>query len=226
MIWPFKRKLDPVAERYLAACRERVGREVDVADLRVVALDAETTGFSVSADRVLSLASIEVRHREIRVGTARSWLVYQESSPVNEAMTVHGILPSQTANGQPEREVMGELLGTLGGSLVVGHHIGFDVAMLGAATRRHFGIGFKNRILDTALLAMQELSAFHRTGYANQPPPSLEDVCSALDVPMMDRHTATGDAFTTAVVFLTLCARLRRRLGRPVRCRDLPLRRD
>ena len=223
MIWPFKRRLDPVAERYLAACRERVDREVDVADLRVVVLDAETTGFSVSVDRVLSLASIEVGQREIRVSSARSWLVYQDLAPVNEAMKVHGILPSQTAAGQPEREVIGELLGILGGSLVVGHHIGFDAAMLGAAARRHFGIGLKNRVLDTALLAMQELSAFHRTGYANQPPPSLEDVCSALDLPMMERHTAAGDAFTTAVVFLTLCARLRRRLGRPVRCRDLPV---
>ena len=177
----------------------------------------------LDADRVLSLASIEVARREIRVATARSWLIYQSEAPVNEATKVHGILPSDTALGLPEKEVVAEFLALLGGHLVVGHHIKFDAGMLDRAMRRHFNVRMKSRILDTALLAMQELSAFHRTGYRNQRPPSLEDVCATLNIPMMERHTAAGDTFTTAVVFLTLCAKLRKRLGRPVRFEDLPI---
>ncbi len=223
LVWPFGRALDAVAERYRSECRAKPPKDVDVADMTVVVLDAETTGFSIGSDRLLSLALIEARQREIRVGTARHWLIYQADAQVNEAMKVHGILPSDTAEGRPERDVIGEFLKQIGGKLLVGHHIGFDAAMLSAAAKRHYGIALRNRILDTAMLARQELPAFHKTGYANQPPPSLEDVCSALGLPMMDRHTASGDTFTTAVIFLTLCARLRRRLGRPVRFSDLPI---
>ena len=176
MNWPFGKKLEPVAQAYRAACRQRIDKDLDVADSTLVALDAETTGFNVESDRILSLATFSVADREIRVNSGRSWIVYQKVSPVNEAMEVHGILPAETAAGQPEKEALAELLKVVGGSLIVGHHIGFDARMLDVALRRHFRIGLRNRFLDTAALAMQELPAFHRTGYANQPPPSRADV--------------------------------------------------
>ncbi|MBC2605695.1 3'-5' exonuclease [Pelagicoccus albus] len=223
MIWPFNRKLEPVAAEYLAACKQGVPKGVDVADLTVLVIDAETTGFSLDNDRLLSLATIEVAEREIHVRSAKDWLIYQNVAPVNEAMKVHGILPSDTAKGRPEKEVLGEFLKSLGSRLLVGHHIKFDAGMLSVAVKRHYGIKLRGRVLDTALLAMQELPAFHKTGYANQKPPSLEDVCTSLNLPMMDRHTAAGDAFTTAAIFLALCARLRKRLERPVRLEDLPV---
>lgn len=225
MIWPFARNLEVPARRYLAACRLRPPRDRDVADTAVTVLDAETTGFRIEQDRLLSLATLSVVNREIRIDSARQWLVYQVKAPVNEAMAVHGILPCETSGGQPEKEVIREFMERIGGCLIVGHHIGFDAAMLDAALKRHYRVKLKNRILDTAALAMQELPAFRRSGYANQPPPSLEDVCAQLGIPMMDRHTASGDAFTTAEIFLTLCARMRRRLGRALRYRDLPIRR-
>ncbi|MDQ8202868.1 3'-5' exonuclease [Pelagicoccus sp. SDUM812003] len=223
MIWPFSQDTDPVASAYRQACKQRPEKDIDVADLTVVALDAETTGFKIGVDRLLSLATIEIRQREVHVASARNWLIYQKDAPINEAIEVHGILPSDTAEGRPEKEVIGELLGLIGNSVIIGHHIRFDMEMLNEAARRHFKVKLKNRVIDTASLAQQELPAFHRTGYANQPPPKLEEVCSNLGLDMIDRHTALGDTFTTALIFLTLCARIRQRLGRPVRFADLPL---
>lgn len=223
MIWPFKKNLEPVANRYLASCRSHPAKGLDVADMTVLVIDAETTGFSLDNDRLLSLATIEVTHREIHVASARNSIIYQDKAPVNEAMKVHGILPSDTASGRPEKEVLGEFLEQLGSRLIVGHHIKFDAGMLNAACKRHYKVRLKSRILDTAMMAMKVLPAFHKTGYANQRPPSLEDVCTTLNLPMMDRHTALGDTFTTAAVFLALCARLRKRLNRPVRFEDLPI---
>lgn len=220
--WPW-RKREPLVEEYLSACRHRPAKNVDVADNTVIVLDGETTGFDLVKDRLLSLATLEIARREIHVSRMRSWLVFQERAEFNEAVSVHGILPSETAHGQPEAEVIRELLPVIGGNLLVGHHIRFDVTMLQTIARRHLGLRLRNRVLDTATFAMRELAPFHRTGYPNQRPPSLEEVCAHLDLPMMDRHTAAGDTFTTAEVFLLLCARMRRRLGRPLQFRDLPL---
>jgi DNA polymerase-3 subunit epsilon len=217
------RKREPVVAEYLEACRHRPSRNVDVADNTVIVLDGETTGFDLVNDRLLSLATLEIKRREIHVSRMHSWLVYQETATLNEAVRVHGILPAETAQGRPEAAVIRELLPVIGGHLLVGHHIRFDYSILQAIARRHLGIRLRNRVLDTAVLAMRELAPFHRTGYPNQRPPSLEEVCAHLDVPMMERHTASGDTFTTAEIFLLLCARMRRRLGRPLQFRDLPL---
>lgn len=223
MSWLQWRRREPWVEDYRALSRRRPPRKSEVADYPVLVLDAETSGFNPATDHLLSLASIEVRGRDIAVNSARQWLIYQEDAEINEAVHVHGIMPSQTAAGKPEREVMREFLPLLAGHLVVGHHVGFDGAMLSSAARRHFGLRLKNPVVDTAVLAMRELIAFRKSGYPNQRPPSLDEVCSQLGIEMMDRHTASGDAFTTAEVFLLLCARLRRRLKRPVQFRDLPM---
>jgi len=213
--------LEPVASDYLERTRHKPKRKTQLRSLTPVVLDAETTGFDVGIDRLLSIATVEVQDREMVVESSRQWLVYQSEAAANEAVSVHGILPSETASGRPEREVMAELLPLLAGRLIVGHHIGFDMKMLSHAAHAHFRIRLHNMVVDTALLAMQEMEAFKQTGYPNQRPPSLDDVCSQLNIPAHERHTAGGDAFTTAEVFLILCGRLRQRLGRPVELRDL-----
>jgi len=214
---------DPVAEAYLNENRQRPKPDVRISDNTIVVLDAETTGLDIETDRLLSLATVEICHDEIQINSMREWLIYQPNAKWNKAVEVHGILPSETAQGRPESEVLREVLPLFKNHLIVGHHIAFDAAMLNRAAKRHLDIELKNRVIDTAQLAMQELSAFRRTGYPNQRPPSLDEVCVQLGVETMDRHTAYGDAFTTAEVFLVLCARMRQRLGRSIQLRDLPV---
>jgi DNA polymerase-3 subunit epsilon len=117
---------------------------------------------------------------------------------------------------------MQELLPLLHGAVVVGHHINFDAAMIDRALRRRFDVGLRNPLVDTANLAQVAIDAFAKTGYANQRPPTLDEVCSHLEIMTMERHTAAGDAFTTAELFLLLCARMRQQLKRPLLVDDLP----
>ena len=51
----------------------------------------------------------------------------------------------------------------------------------------------------------------------------MEEVCAQLNIPIADRHTAEGDVFTTAQIFLILRGRLNRRIKRPLLLRDFPL---
>lgn len=222
-LWPFRRPRDPLVQAYRDATPRRIPPRRAWGDLVFLVLDAETTGFKVGQDRLLSLATMPVRGGDLRVGEAAAWLVRQPVAAVNAATAVHGILPADTAAGDDERAVLAALLPQLHGAIVVGHHIGFDAAMLDEALRRHFGARLRNPRLDTAALAMQTLDAFGRTAYPGQRPPTLEELCAHCDIPATDRHTAAGDTFTTAELFLFLAARLRRRLGRPLLARDLPL---
>ena len=223
MNWFFLRPREPLAQAYRDATPRRVPGHRPWAELSFLVLDCETTGFRVGTDRILSLATMPVHGGDLRIGAATAWLVRQPGAALNAATAVHGILPSDTAAGDDERAVLAALLPQLHGTVLVGHHVGFDAAMLDEALRRHFGTGLRNPLLDTAELARNAVDAFGRTAYPGQRPPTLEELCAHFDLPPLDRHTAAGDTFTTAELFLFLCARLRRRLGRPLLAKDLPI---
>ena len=97
--------------------------------------------------------------------------------------------------------------------VIVGHHIGHDIGMLDVACERHWGFRTMNRSLDTMDLTLH----LERDGaFAARPPIrqfTLDALCSMFDVIPHDRHTASGDAFLTAQVFLRLL-RLAARHGR------------
>ncbi len=219
-----RRHPNPLVAAYQEATSEKIPPKTSIDELRFLVIDAEATGFKLGKDRLLSLAASEITKGQLHLARSWSWLIYQPSVALNEAVMVHGILPSETATGLPEAKVLEEFLPLLHGAVIVGHHIGFDAALLDQALQQHFQTRLLNPLLDTALMAMEELEAFRRTGYANQRPPGLDEVCAHLGIETFERHTAEGDTFTTAELFLHLCARLRRRVGQPLKARDLPLR--
>ena len=221
--WLHREPLAAPALGYQAGTESRVPKKTPVQDLTFVVLDAETTGFDPTKDRILSLAAVLVKRHALAVASLRSWLVYQPGVQLTAAVGVHGILPSETKTGQPEAAVLEELLPLITGAVLVGHHLPFDVAMLNAALRRCFRIRLRNPMLDTAQFAMQALEAFRKTGYPGQRAPSLDEVCTHCEITPTERHTAAGDTFTTAELFLVLCAKYARALGRPLVASDLPI---
>jgi len=192
-----------------------------VEDLKWVVIDMETTGLDTKKDRILSISTLIIENMEISVGSLRQWLVYQANPTLNKAVEIHGIMPAETKCGKPEDEVLKELLDILGTHPLLGHHVGFDVAMLNRAAEAHFGTKLGNQHVDTAHMAMQVIDAFHKTGYPGQHPPSLDELCTKLNITVFNRHSATGDTLATAEAFLMMCAHLRKRLGRPLKFKDL-----
>ncbi len=219
----FRRKYPAQFEAY--RLHTPVSKKNPEASIRWAVLDLETTGFDLHNDRILSVAVTIIEDGQFHIKSLQSWYVYQDLKEANEATKIHGILPSQTEKGTPEKLVLEQLIPLLEGTVIVGHHVAFDAAMLNVALERHFSVPLRNQLLDTAHFASSELEAFRRTGYANQRPPSMEEVSAQLNVPLAERHTAEGDVFTTAQIFLILRGRLKKRLKRPLLLRDFPFRR-
>ncbi|WP_372808686.1 exonuclease domain-containing protein [Pontiella sp.] len=218
-----RKERPPFVREYLDQTPKRLPGKTPAEAIRFVALDTEASGFHVDNDRILSVAVMELKAGAIDVASAREWIVNQPQTLPNKASEIHGILRSEIEQGVPAPAMLEELLPMLSGAVVVGHNIRFDAFMLDAACQRHFGIRFRNALVDCGAMAMNELVPFHRVGYARQRMPTIEDICAHLDLPMPDRHTAEGDAFIAAQLFLLLTARMRRRTGRPLRLRDFPL---
>lgn len=185
--------------------------EEPVEAVRFVVLDCESTGLHPERDRIVSIGAVAVQDTQILLDDIFEALLRVTHNTA--ATVVHGITRNEARSGMAEREALLGLLDYLRDGVIVGHHIGYDLAMLNAACRRQLGIEVANRHLDTMGLTLQ----LERDGaFAGQSPItgfSLDALCDRFGILPYDRHTAPGDAFLTAQIFLRL-VRIARRHGR------------
>jgi len=178
------------------------GDDTPIDQVRFVVLDTETTGLNPRTDRIITIGAVAVQDGDILLKDSFEALL--KVSENTSAVTVHGITRDESRMGLEEPEALERFLDYLKDGVIVGHHIGHDVATFDEACDRHWGIRLFNRALDTMNLALH----FEKAGAFFGRPPirrfTLDALCDAFGVIPHDRHTASGDAFITAQVFLRL----------------------
>jgi DNA polymerase-3 subunit epsilon len=195
--------MSPSIDAYKAAFDATWRDDSPISQVRFVVLDSETTGFSPVLDRILTIGAVAVQGGEIRLDDSFDALL-RVTGDVG-AVDVHGVTPERTRRGYDEGEAIERFLAYLRDGVIVGHHIGHDVSMLDAAlARMGTGVRLLNRALDTADLT-RHLARDGAFGGVNLPPHlTLDTLADLFGVIPHDRHTASGDAFITALVFLRL----------------------
>jgi DNA polymerase-3 subunit epsilon len=120
----------------------------------------------------------------------------------------------QGRHGVDEPVALERFVEFLKDGVIVGHHIGHDVSMLDAALERMgTDVRLRNRTLDTAdlTLYLAQDGAFGDRALPGHL--TLDTLADLFGVIPHDRHTASGDAFITALVVLRLL-KLAARYGR------------
>lgn len=197
---------------YLNCFKQSWTDQTSAEEIRFVVLDTETTGLDPRRDRLITIGAVAVKASEMILADsfeAMLKLAYNSSS-----VTVHGITRDETREGLDEPEALEQFLPYLRDGVIVGHHILHDIETLNAACERHFGITLRNRFLDTMdlTLHLQKDGAFASRQDEIQGF-SLDALCQFFSVEPHDRHTAGGDAFITALIFLRLL-HIGKRFGR------------
>jgi DNA polymerase III subunit epsilon len=169
--------------------------------VRFVVLDSETTGLNPRVDRIVTIGAVAVQAGEILIEDSFAALLKVSDTG---AVTVHGVTRDVSRGGIEEPEALERFLDYVRDGVIVGHHIGHDVATFDAGYERHWRTRLLNRSLDTMDLTLH----LERDGaFAGRPPIrhyTLDALCEMFGVIPHDRHTASGDAFITAQVFLRL----------------------
>jgi DNA polymerase-3 subunit epsilon len=185
--------------------------DTPAASVRFVVLDSETTGLDLRRDRVVTIGAVAVNDAQIDLSDVFDALLTIDHN--QSSVTVHGVTRDEARGGAGEQEALLEFLGYLRDGVIVGHHIGFDIDMLDAACERHFGITLRNRYIDTMDLTLELDALMPNAADPAQQGYSLDALCARFGVLPRDRHTAAGDAFMTALVFLKLLS-VARKAGR------------
>ena len=167
---------------------------------RFVSLDTETTGLSTWRDAVVSIAVVEIVDGHPAAAPLIDARVKPHRSIPASATAIHGIADADVVDAPPLSALWRQLMSLLDDAVVVGHSIGFDMAMLKREARRAALPWRAPPILDTRLLSA-----------ALEPPLAhldLAAIAARFGVECGPRHTALGDAITAARLFGRLVERL------------------
>jgi DNA polymerase-3 subunit epsilon len=199
----FKKKNYPEYWKSYSACFGH-NKDIELEKIRFVAFDTETTGLQITKDRILSIGAVSVFRNSIDV--ADSLETYLEQEEFNkDSVAIHGLLKQGNFIKLSEKEAIIQFLDFIKDAVLVAHHTAFDLAMINECLKRQGLPRLKNKTLDTGIL-------FKKTKQhePKEKPYSLDELCTIFHVPKHDRHTASGDAFITALLFIKMISQLKK----------------
>ncbi|MCB1463758.1 MAG: CBS domain-containing protein [Nitratireductor sp.] len=168
--------------------------------LQAAALDTETTGLDPADARIVQLGAVHMSGKVLLAQSAWEQIVNPDIAVPAESTAIHGI-SQEMADASPRlKEVWPTFMKTIEGRVVIGHSIGFDLAVLAAEAKR-------NRLpfSPPRSLCIRMLAQIVAPSLANH---SLDALASWLGVEIHGRHSALGDAEAAGAVFLALVPRL------------------
>lgn len=171
--------------------------------LPALVLDLETTGLDIRTDRVVQVAAIAMQG-DVRNKMPELESLVNPQQPIPErSSAIHGILDKDVVGAPRFTDIADKLREIFSGRVIVGHNIGFDIAILRHEFARE-GLPWHEPVaIDIGQLVGALQPALPDLG--------LETVTSALGVSIQHRHSALGDCEAAAEVWARLVPILRER---------------
>lgn len=172
----------------------------DTKSKRFVILSTETTGLSLHNDVILSMGSFSVIDNSIYIADSFETIVAQYKFFHDNGISNEFTLETKMKK-LAEPEAIQAFVEFIGNSVLVGHHIDFDVEIINVALER-LGCGrLKNEALDIDVM-------YRKLTDINNKQFSLEELCDIFKIPKSDRNSSSEDAYKIALLFLKLKSRL------------------
>jgi DNA polymerase-3 subunit epsilon len=158
--------------------------------------DTETTGLNPSqGDEIIQIGATRIVNGKLLRQDAFEQLIDPGRSIPAASIPIHGITPAMV-QGQPRiGQVLPVFHAYASDTVLVAHNAAFDMKFL-QLKERSTGLRFDQPVLDTLLLS----AVIH----PHQDSHRLEAIAQRMNITVLGRHTALGDALVTAEVFLRM----------------------
>lgn len=174
-----------------------------IADVPLLAIDFETTGFNPQTDGIVSIGAVSMTLSRIHCATARHWVVKPRVDLNDSSIMIHGITHTAVHAAPDLSYFIKELLHLMAGHIVVIHYRGIERPFLDAALRSRLGEGIEFPVIDTMELESRvcrakPLSLWDRLRGQKPTSVRLADSRSRYHLPYYRPHHALTDALATA----------------------------
>lgn len=169
---------------------------------RYVVFDMETTGTDFREDVIIAIGGLAVTDNKIIIGDFLE-IAAKQDKVKTQLIATQQRLKNNEDEEYVEVEVLIQLLNFIKDATLVSHNINLDVEMINQALKRLDLGRLKNQVMDINVLYQKwkDLPDDYEA--------TLDEMCRALKINNSERHTASGNAYTMAVIFL----KLKRKLG-------------
>ncbi|RYJ38650.1 Exonuclease [Flavobacterium anhuiense] len=167
---------------------------------KFVVLSTETSGLNPDKDVILSLGAFSVIDDSIVIKENFETVLLQYKYLQDNGLSNEFIIESKMMK-MPEPDALEAFVNFIGNSILVGHHINFDIEMLNAALERLDCGRLKNEALDVDVM-------YRKLTDINDKQFSLDDLCGIYKIPKSDRNSSSEDAYRIGLLFLKLKSRL------------------
>ena len=177
-----------------------------VGDLRLLAVDLETTGLHPKNDRLLSIGFVPINGLSIDLSGARRFVV-QAGVDVGQSAAIHGLTDDAVAAGTPIEEVLPEVLQALRGRVLLAHYTDIEERFLSAACERVYGARMPVTRIDTLELHRRLI-----VGWGQAPMRLSLRLWTARErygLPSYRAHECLIDAIACAELYLAQVAEMR-----------------
>ena len=167
---------------------------------RYVVLSTETTGLNPKKDVILSFGAVGVVDDIIRIGDNFEVVILQYKYLHDNGLSNEFLIESKLSK-LAEPQAIQALVDYIGNAVLVGHRIHFDIEMINDVLEKMECGKLKNEALDVEIMH-QKLTDIMNKSF------SLEDLIKQYKLPLNERNSASDDAYSIALLFVKLKARL------------------
>jgi DNA polymerase III subunit epsilon len=170
---------------------------------RFVVLDLETSGLNMRRDQVLSIGAVVIENGAIDLSRQFECTLQREGHRASASTLIHGIAPSEIANGTEPAEALLSFMEFVGDSPLLAFHAEFDQRMLARALKQSLGYRLRHAFFDVAEIAplVCPQAKLNHAG--------LDDWTQHFGLQVQQRHHASADALATAELALILFSKAR-----------------
>lgn len=170
---------------------------------RFVVLDLETSGLNMRRDLVLSIGAVVIENAAIDLSQQFECTLQREGHQASPSTLIHGIAPSEIAEGEAPAEALLAFMEFVGDSPLLAFHAEFDQRMLARALKQSLGVRLQHTFVDVAEIAPL-LCPKATVGNAG-----LDGWTEHFGLQVHQRHHASADALVTAELALILLSKAR-----------------
>ncbi|WP_286886932.1 3'-5' exonuclease [Aneurinibacillus sp. UBA3580] len=173
-------------------------------NMRFVVFDTETTGFHPYAgDEIISIGAVVIQNGQIQESEFFHEYIHP-GKPIPPIVTeITGITDEDVQEAPLPLPVLHKFLRFVDDSYLVAHCADFDINFLNSKLRKLCKAKIHNPVIDTMTLAYHLLPTNQSYG--------LDTLLQQYKIEVEGRHTALGDAFMTAELYLAFIEELERR---------------
>ncbi|UII55713.1 3'-5' exoribonuclease [Cytobacillus spongiae] len=179
---------------------EQVLLSTPLKDLRYVVFDTETTGFQVnSTDRLIEIGAVSIKGFYVEEQKTYQTYVHPNRQISREIMELTSISDEKVADAPNALEAITDFFQYIERNeavCLVGHYVGFDQLVLKSELKRE-----KKQLKNCFTVDTLDLIGFLAPSYDMR---DLERYAMAFGTRIYERHSALGDALTTAYLFVEL----------------------